>query len=70
MIIPKIPGGYMDGPPESCPKAVNYCPNPVKYEILRLVEYIRCEKCSSQCSQKHEMDVGRRRRISLQRNGE
>lgn len=70
MIIPKIPGGYMDGPPESCPKAVNYCPNPSKYETVRLVEYLKCEKCSIQCLPKQEMDKGRRKRISLQRNGE
>lgn len=70
MIIPKVPGGYFDDPPESCPKAVNYCPNLNKYEIIRVVEYVRCSKCLNPCPRKHEIDASKRRRISLQRNGE
>lgn len=74
LLIPKVPGGFLDGPPEGCPNVVAYCPDPKRYEAILIVDYVRCSRshCSlpSICQRRLEADRGRRHRISVQRNGE
>jgi hypothetical protein len=71
MSVPTTPGGYMDNPPDECPKKVSYCPNPEIYLSVFIAEYVRCEKCqeSRRCFTKARHDSNRRRRVSLQKNG-
>lgn len=71
-ITPRTPGGYLDNPPVDCKLAVTYCPNPIKYEEVRIVDYILCHRSCFErvCQRKTEEDKGARRRIALLRNGQ
>lgn len=71
LAIPKPPGGFIGDPPEECKKVWNYNPNPEKYETIRVVEYVRCQRCflSDGCLKKMDTDKGSRRRIRFQKNG-
>ncbi len=71
LLTPRIPGGFLTDPPEECKKIVTYCPDPKRYKTIEVVEYVRCNKCSSRadCYRKIEEDKGSRRRISHQKYG-
>jgi len=73
MVVPRIPGGFLDNPPDGCPNAITYCPDPNRYETLRIVDYVRCGNgyCpstnSKACPRRLEADRGRRARMRLMR---
>lgn len=67
--VPKTPGGFLDNPPADCPKARSYCPDPSRYETVRVVDYCVCShtcarQVSDHCPRKAEEDAGAKRRIS------
>lgn len=72
LLTPKTPGGFLDNPPEGCPKAVCYNPKPSTHESVMLVEYVRCERCSiaKKCTTKLAADKEARKRIRSMKNGE
>jgi len=69
LLVPLVPGGYIDNPPDGCPAATTYCPNENKYESIRVVEYVRCGKHSyckeSRCWRKTDQDREARARIRM-----
>lgn len=74
LAIPRCPGGHVDFPPSDCQKSKPYCPDPERYEEIRVVDYCICSYiCPRQkadhCPRKAEEDAGEKRRISKLKNG-
>lgn len=65
-MILTAPGGFLEDPPEYCPKKVDYCPNPNVYHNLEIVDYVLCNRCKfkGSCERKYEQDRGKRKRIA------
>jgi hypothetical protein len=51
---------------------MTYCPNPAVFEVVMVVEYVRCGTCkiAKKCPTKTEYDKLARRRIRNMKNGE
>jgi hypothetical protein len=62
----KIPGGYLDNPPEDCPKSINL-------EGNLIVDYVICSyfcEIGFKCKRKVEEDSNTKKRIRALRTGE
>lgn len=72
LAVPKTPGGFLDYPPLECQHAKDYCPDPTRYEAVRIADYAICHSSCKQgksCYRREEEDEGTRKRIKQMKNG-